>query len=114
MKGLEENIHLSYSSTLCGSCTAVCPVDINLHELLINNRSDSISKKNYSFTEGLTMSTWHQVLKNRKWMDWGKPKWKNMLLKKLYSNRWGSDRKMPTIADKSFKQLWEERREGIN
>lgn len=114
MKGLEENIHLSYSSTLCGSCTAVCPVDINLHELLINNRSDSIKKKNYSFTEGLTMSTWHQVLKNRKWMDWGKPKWKNMILKKLYSNRWGSERKMPTIADKSFKQLWEERREGIN
>ncbi len=113
MNGLEDNIHLSYSSTLCGDCTAVCPVNINLHELLISNRNDSIKRKNYSFIEGLTMSAWHKVLKNRKWMDWGNSKWKNLALKQLYSSKWGSERKMPMIADKNFKQLWEERREGI-
>lgn len=113
MNGMEENIHLSYASTLCGKCTSVCPVNINLHELLIYNRSDSIRMKNYSFTEGLSMGVWHQVLKSRKWMDWGSSKWKNMALKKIYSGRWGNARKMPEIANKSFKQLWEERREGI-
>lgn len=35
LKGMNEYKHLSFASSLCGSCTEVCPVKINLHELLL-------------------------------------------------------------------------------
>ncbi|MFX8762526.1 4Fe-4S dicluster domain-containing protein, partial [Acinetobacter baumannii] len=35
LQGLDEYKHLSYASSLCGNCTEVCPVRINLHELLL-------------------------------------------------------------------------------
>lgn len=109
MKGLQEYSHLSYASTLCGKCTEVCPVLINLHDQLLYNRNDTIKLKNYSFTEGLIMEGWHQTLKSRKWMDWFKAKWKNIFLKKVYSQNW---KNLPQISNKNFRQLWEERREG--
>ena len=33
--------HLSYASSLCGACTSVCPVRIDLHHHLLHNRHDS-------------------------------------------------------------------------
>jgi L-lactate dehydrogenase complex protein LldF len=114
MLGLEEFIHQSYASTLCGRCTDICPVGINLHEQLIYNRKDSISMGNHSTSEKMTMEGWHLVLKNRKWMDKGSAKWKNIFLKKIYADKWGKNRSFPQISEKSFKQLWEERREGKN
>jgi L-lactate dehydrogenase complex protein LldF len=44
LAGMKEFKHLSYASSLCGSCTEVCPVKVNLHELLLYNRSDSYSR----------------------------------------------------------------------
>jgi L-lactate dehydrogenase complex protein LldF len=35
-----EFAHLSYASSLCGACTSVCPVNINLHHHLLHNRRD--------------------------------------------------------------------------
>lgn len=112
MYGMEEYIHQSYASTLCGRCTDVCPVGINIHQLLLYNRNDSIKMKNYSTSEKLTMDGWHLVLKSRNWMDKSNAKWKNIFLKKIYSDKWGKNRTFPQISEKSFKQLWEERREG--
>ena len=112
MKGMEEYNHLNYLSTICGECTEACPVLINLHEQLLYNRNDSIKMKIHSFSEGTIMQGWHQVLKSRKWMDWASPKWKNRLLRKVYSKKWGDEKQMPSVNTKSFKQIWEERREG--
>lgn len=112
MKGIEEYNSMSYLSTLCGLCTEACPVMINLHDLLLYNRRDGIQLKNRSFSESLVMEGWHQVLKSRKWMDWPKYKWKNLILKKLYVRRWVSSDHFPEVRSKNFKNLWEERREG--
>src|SRR6185369_6724813 len=38
--------HLSYASSLCGNCTEVCAVKINLHELLLENRHESVEEGN--------------------------------------------------------------------
>ena len=40
LKGMEDYQHLSYASSLCGNCTEVCPVNIRLHELLLDNRHE--------------------------------------------------------------------------
>ena len=42
LKGMDEYKHLSYASSLCGNCTEVCPIRINLHELLLENRHEAM------------------------------------------------------------------------
>lgn len=112
MKGLNEYKHLSFASSLCGSCTEVCPVKINLHELLLYNRNDSVKQGSYSLFDALSMFAWKKIMLNRKWMDTGSAKLKNMVFKKAFSGLWGPGRELPEIAAGNFKQLWEERREG--
>jgi L-lactate dehydrogenase complex protein LldF len=43
LRGREFN-HLSYASSLCGACTTVCPVRIDLHHHLLHNRRDFIQE----------------------------------------------------------------------
>ena len=40
LRGMEQFGHLSYASSLCGACTEICPVEIDLHHHLIRNRRD--------------------------------------------------------------------------
>jgi L-lactate dehydrogenase complex protein LldF len=112
MKGMNDYKHLSYASSLCGSCTEVCPVKINLHELLLYNRNDSVKLRYYSVFDALSMFAWKKIMLNRKWMDTGSGKLKNLILNKVFAKAWGPRRKLPTLSERNFKQLWEERREG--
>lgn len=112
LKGVNEFKHMSFASSLCGSCTEVCPVKINLHELLLYNRNDSVKLKTFTVSEALSMFAWKTIMLNRKWMDFGSPRLKNFVLNKAFSKQWGSRRKMPEVSDKNFRQLWEERNEG--
>ena len=51
LKGMDEWKHLSYASSLCGNCTEVCAVKINLHELLLENRHEAVDEGDSSFAE---------------------------------------------------------------
>ncbi|HZI54989.1 MAG TPA: LutB/LldF family L-lactate oxidation iron-sulfur protein, partial [Chitinophagaceae bacterium] len=51
LKGMNEWKHLSYASSLCGNCTQVCAVKINLHELLLENRHEAVEDGNAEFSE---------------------------------------------------------------
>jgi L-lactate dehydrogenase complex protein LldF len=44
MRGMEEFKHLSYASSLCGKCTEVCPVKIEIHQMLLLNRRDAVNE----------------------------------------------------------------------
>jgi L-lactate dehydrogenase complex protein LldF len=110
MSGLGEYKHLSYASSLCGKCTEVCPVKIPLHELLLHNRNDAVKEINPAMFEKMTMWGWKKVMLNRKLMDLGSVNFKNKALKLVFSKLWGARREVPTLAKKSFHQLWKERR----
>jgi L-lactate dehydrogenase complex protein LldF len=43
LRGLREWGHLSEASSLCGACTEICPVGIDLHHLLLRNRAQAVS-----------------------------------------------------------------------
>lgn len=43
LRGLSDWKHLSYASSLCGACTGVCPVKIDLHHHLLHNRRNSVA-----------------------------------------------------------------------
>ena len=109
LKGMDEFGDLSFASSLCGACTEVCPVKINLHELLLFNRNDSVVKRHTSLKERALMYTWKYMMTKRNWLDYFSPKQKNWFIVKFFTKAWGPSRVLPVVSEKSFKQLWEER-----
>ena len=41
LRGLQDWKHLCYASSLCGACTETCPVKIDLHHHLLQNRRNA-------------------------------------------------------------------------
>ncbi len=106
--GMKEYKHLSFSSSLCGRCTEVCPVKIDLHNLLLYNRRDSVKEKLSSSTENLTWVFWKKAMLKRSMMERGGAKLKNFMLSQFFKKQWGSRRELPKVAPKSFNQIWKE------
>jgi L-lactate dehydrogenase complex protein LldF len=112
MRGMEEFKHLSYASSLCGKCSEVCPVKIEIHKMLLLNRRDAVKEHVVSRQEAWGWGIWKRGMASRKMMDFLSGKWKNILMKVLFKKTWGHYRQMPTVADKSFAELWKERNKG--
>lgn len=110
MNGMKDYVHLSFASTLCGSCTEVCPVRINLHELLLLNRNESVKRKNTSISEKVIMKVWKNIMRKRKRIDLFHAPVKNMALKLFFRKSWGPRRHLPVIRQKSFRDIWIEKR----
>ncbi|MRG46320.1 iron-sulfur cluster-binding protein [Chitinophaga sp. SYP-B3965] len=111
LQGMEKYMHLSFASSLCGNCTEVCPVRINLHELLLHNRHQAVEQNHTTGAEKLGWFGWKQACLSRRMMNLVGGKTKNLVVGKLFGNAWGSDeREMPVFAPKSFNQLWKERK----
>jgi L-lactate dehydrogenase complex protein LldF len=109
-KGMQEFKHLSFASTLCGKCTEVCPVKIDIHKLLLLNRKQSIDQKLSPKTENWVWLFWKKAMLKRNKMDKGGSKIKNFMLKQFFKKQWGNRRDLPEVAPKSFNQLWKERK----
>jgi L-lactate dehydrogenase complex protein LldF len=112
MRGMKDFKHLSFASSLCGSCTEVCPVKINLHELLLYNRNDSVKDGYANRFDKTVMFAYKTAMGKRKYLDMLSGKSKQNMMKKFFAKSWGPRRELPDVAAKSFKELWEERREG--
>ena len=104
--GLKDYKHLSFASTLCGACTEVCPVKIPLHDLLLRNRKDVVTKKLTTPTERLMVKGWEKVMLKRKLLDVFGGKTKNTFASLFFKKAWGSKRSLPKMAEKSFHQRW--------
>ena len=107
LKGLDEYKHLSYASSLCGNCTEVCPVRINLHELLLDNRHESVIQGNSSLAERLAWKVWKTASLNRGLMNAGNGKMKNWVVNKVFQG-WTAHRAELDFSPKTFNELWKE------
>jgi len=58
LRGLEREPNLPHASSLCGACTAACPVKIPLHELLLDLREDLVGEGIVSRKERLAFTLW--------------------------------------------------------
>ena len=105
-KGMEEFKHLSYASSLCGKCTEVCPVKIDLHKLLLYNRRDSVEQKLNPFSEKFIFILWKKAMLNRNLMNGGGSTIKNFFLRNFFRSKWGERRELPKVATKSFNEMW--------
>ena len=83
LQGMDDFKHLSYASSLCGACTEVCAVKINLHELLLDNRQESVKEGLSSFAEKIAWKLWKIASLNRKMMNLGNGDLKNKVVKYL-------------------------------
>ncbi|MFM7726392.1 MAG: 4Fe-4S dicluster domain-containing protein, partial [Flavobacteriales bacterium] len=70
-QGMKEFKHLSYASSLCGKCTEVCPVRIDLHKLLLYNRRDSVNQHANAKPERWTYTFWKKAMLSRRLMNQG-------------------------------------------
>ena len=108
LNDLDEYKHLSYASSLCGNCTEVCPVRINLHELLLENRHEAVEQGFSSFGERMAWKVWKRASLSRKMMNMGNSKIKNWVINKFVKD-WTKHRGPMNFPEKSFNQLWQER-----
>jgi L-lactate dehydrogenase complex protein LldF len=107
--GMKEFKHLSFASSLCGKCTEVCPVKIELHKLLLYNRHDSVEEGLAPKPEKWIYTFWKQAMLHRNMMNKGGAKLKNFVLQNFFKKSWGNRRELPKITEQSFNEWWKER-----
>ena len=108
LKDMNEWKHLSYASSLCGNCTEVCAVKINLHELLLENRHEAVEEGHSSFAERTAWKMWKQGMLRRKWMNMANGSVKNWVVNSLVKG-WKEHRGEMKFPQKSFNQLWKDK-----
>lgn len=109
MRGMEEFKHLSYASSLCGKCTEVCPVKIDIHKMLLLNRRDAVNEKLVPTKERWGWAIWKKGMLKRSLTDFFSGKTKNFFLRTFFKSTWGHFKEMPEVAPKSFSKQWSER-----
>lgn len=109
MQGMKEWKHLSYASSLCGNCTEVCAVKINLHELLLENRSEAVESGANTFMEKIAWKAWKKASLSRNLMNKGNSSIKNWVMNKMFRG-WTKHRADLNFPEKTFNQMWKEKK----
>jgi len=109
LKGKKDWVHLSYASSLCGNCTEVCAVKINLHELLLENRHDAVEEGLNSWGEKIAWKAWRKASLNRGMMNMGNARLKNWMVNRVIKG-WSAHRAGLEFPEKTFNELWKERK----
>ena len=103
---------LPFASSLCGSCSDVCPVKINIHGQLYRWRQDLSQKGVLSPIKKSIMKISGKILTSTKMYDWSGriARWciEHFPRKLIYNrlNIWGKERELPEASRESFKQWY--------
>ncbi len=100
---LQEYIHLSYASSLCGKCTEVCPVGIDLHKQLLHNRRLAVKKGFPSRSERMGMKVYKFMMKKATRLERFSPRTKNFAARLFLKKAWGPRRALPRVVE-SFRK----------
>jgi L-lactate dehydrogenase complex protein LldF len=109
LKEMGDWKHLSYASSLCGNCTEVCAVKINLHELLLENRHEAVEQGTIGWGERIAWKAWRKGSLSRKLMNSGNSKMKNWVVNKMVKG-WTAHRGKLTFTPLTFNEMWKEQR----
>ncbi len=108
LQEMKEYKHLSFASSLCGNCTEVCAVKINLHELLLENRKESVEEGLAGFSEKAAWKLWKISSLRRGFMNMGNGNLKSKVVNKLFKG-WNRERSDLHFSKKTFNEMWKER-----
>lgn len=112
----EKHASLPFASSLCGSCTAVCPVKIPLHEQLLTLRARLTKGGHTPRSKGWLLELTARLMHSKRWFPRVSSIGRRIvrLLPKrvlnLRSNPWTRYRDLPEIPKESFRE-WYTRRE---
>jgi L-lactate dehydrogenase complex protein LldF len=117
LRGLQDWKHLSNASSLCGACTEACPVKIDLHHHLLQNRRNAASEKP-AFFERLAYKFFGLVASEPKfWWFAKKIGWLTQPLQKAVkgsaldpARAWTRTRDLPPMPQETFKDWWRNRK----
>lgn len=125
LTGLANANELPFASSLCGACREVCPVKINIPDLLLHLRAEAQEKapphqpKEAPVAEHTAMRFWAWAMKR----PWAYSMGASLARvgQKLYArdgwiqkiptfpaSKWTATRDLPALAPKSFHQRWKE------
>ena len=112
---MEKNADLPFASTLCGSCTNVCPVKINIHEQLWSWRQKLMSEGYGGNTKKTMMKMMAGVLSKPLLFQWSGriARWFIRIIPGLAGNRmnpWYKGREMPDAPKQSFSEWYKNNR----
>jgi L-lactate dehydrogenase complex protein LldF len=112
---MKQYSDLPFASTLCGSCSNVCPVKIDIHEQLYKWRQVIVQEGYAPAAKKLAMKTMNWVLSNPsvyhtagkagRWFMLNAPFTVNNGL-----NPWWKGRDMPEVPKESFGQWYKKNR----
>lgn len=109
LRGMDDFKHLSQASSLCGNCTEVCPVKINLHELLLENRHEAVQNRLSSLGERMAWKMWQTASLHRSMMNAGNGRVKNWMVNKVFKG-WTTHRADLDFSEKTFNEWWKANR----
>jgi len=109
LRDAEEWSHLPYASSLCGACTDVCPVRIDLHHHLLHNRRNAVQNKFDDPIQRLLFRIWLATMQSP--MAYAvASRLGNLALRLGIAQRllkpWTATREFPTPPKQSFKDYW--------
>ena len=109
LRGAEEWSHLPYASSLCGACTDVCPVRIDLHHHLLHNRRNVVEKKFDDPLQRLLFRIWLATMQSPTMYGvasrLGNLAFRLGIAQPLLKP-WTASREFPTPPKQSFKDYW--------
>ena len=117
LRGLQDWKHLSDASSLCGACTETCPVKIDLHHHLLQNRRNA-AKGKPAFFERLAFRMFGLVAGRPALWSLAKTAVRlSQPLQRLVkgtvvdpAKAWTKTRDLPPLAAESFKDWWRNRK----
>jgi L-lactate dehydrogenase complex protein LldF len=105
--GLEKTAQLPYASSLCGACREVCPVKIDIPQLLLHLRGEiTASHRNGSAVERLAFKVWARVMMSPALYNMGSLAARMVQKVMPLSKAWTSGRDLRPVERQSFRSLW--------
>ncbi len=105
LMGIEKTSQLPYASSLCGACREVCPVKIDIPQLLLHLRGEIAPSKG-SVGERLAFKLWAKVMVSPTLYKLSSIAGRAMQRIVPISKAWTNGRDLRPIESKSFHDLW--------
>jgi L-lactate dehydrogenase complex protein LldF len=114
---MSKNADLPFASTLCGSCSNVCPVKIDIHDQLYKWRQVLVQAGHVPTSKKLAMQTMSGILSNPMIFDKvgkvGRWVMKNIpFMVNNQFNNWYKKREMPEVPKESFREWYQKNKKS--